>query len=631
MRFCPEDANEGVTTSTTSGGERGEPARSRRRFRARVLGLALLTLLTGCAYFNTFYFARKYYDQAETLRESSSTDKLPVDAIRKYEKAILQCKKVLNFHADSRWVDDALFLMGASYYGKAEYDSALRTFDGLLEGFPESDFLARAHYYKGLCFYEEGRFGQMQTAFNTAMEIDPEFEYRDDILFTLARTAEEEGDRDEAIVEYRRLIGMFPGKGRAEDALLEIGRLYYDGGIFDSALVAYEGLAETTKDEERFQQATLARARSLIRLGRADEAIDHLVRYLPSRQQIQAERGNEWPAQVKLALAQAYNAQDRHEEAIEELREVIEFYKASPYATEAQYQIGYTYESYMDSLQAAETAYDDATRLSSQSSFRDLARTRLANVRKLISLSSEVTPSGDKDSDRKGEAALEIAELYYFAERKIDEALEQYERVIEEFGDTPSGPKAAYAIGWIHLKDKEDPVAAEQAFREVVFEFPASDQARKAIDLLIEEDADTTGLRAALVEPAPPEPEGSPADSLDAASDSLGLVADSLGLGADSLRAVMDSLGALPDSLLSRVGRDSPMSRRDSLRAAREEALSIRADSLRRSLDPSSPDSSGAAVRREVEFQRSRPTVPLKPPRPEAPDTTATKGVKDTP
>lgn len=585
--------------------------------RVRLAALLGLLFFTGCAYFNTFYFARKYYDQAEKLRETSASDKLPVDAIRKYEKAIFQCKKVLNFHADSRWVDDAVFLMGASYYGKAEYDSALRTFDGLLEGFPGSDFVARAHYYKGLCFHEREDYEEMELAFRAALDADPEFERRDDILFTLARTAEEQGDRNKAVSEYRVLIRTYPGKVRAEDALFEIGRLYFDAGVFDSSLIAYEELVATTKDEERFQQATLAMSQSLVRLGRPEEAIRQLERHLPSRQEIEAERGNDWPARVKLSLAQALNAQDRHDEAIEQLREIVELYRSSPYATEAQYQIGYTYESYMDSLSAAELAYDEATKMSSQSSFRDLARTRLGNVKKLITLSSEVTPAGDQDLERKAEAALQIAELYYFTERKIDQAVAQYERVVAEFPETRSAPKAAYALGWIRLREREDRDGGVSAFRDVVFDFPASEQARSAIDILIEEEADTTGLRAALVEPAPVEV-SAPVDSLH------------LTLPADSLQAWADSTGEplaspWPDSLHQGAGIDSmAWAREDSVRA---DGRSSRADSLRALYAEPAADSVGGEERRQIDFRRSRPTAPRTPPQPVPSDSSANRGV----
>lgn len=569
----------------------------------RALILLILLGSSGCAYYNTFYFAKKYYSQGERGREASTSEEITSpEASRRYDQAIAQCRKVLNFHAGSRWADDALYLMGASYYGKASYDSALIVFDDLERTFPNSKFVEDAIYKSGLCQYERGNYLEMEEEFAKVMALNPDFEHEDDILYTLARRAEKEGDRSSAVRSYRRLVDRYPGSARAEDGLSEIGRLYFEAEEYDSAHIAYEELVAKTKDETNYQEGQLQLAQSLIRLGRADEAIQRLQDQIPRNLHEGKTEEIEFAARVRIALAQAYNRAGAHEEALRSLRVVLDDHRETASAGEAAYLVGYTYESYLDSLPAAEKAYEEAASMSSRaSSFRDLARDRLTNLKRLIALSGEASEEGDADMEKAAEAALKIAELQYFSQDEVTEALGQYQRVLDQFPESRTAPRAAYAIAWIHLHEEDLPSdTAMVRLRDLVSEYPASDQARAAIDLLQSAGGDTVGLRSLLVQ-ADPETVAVPFS----ATDSLGMV-DSLGMPVDSLGMPIgaDSLGAVPDSL--RIG----LGPRDRLRPDRRRFVDedgVPSDSLDeiRSVPADSPPGSSGPDSAGVERTRA--------------------------
>ncbi|MEZ4653216.1 MAG: tetratricopeptide repeat protein [Candidatus Eisenbacteria bacterium] len=479
---------------------------------------------------------QEYYAQGERARESSTSEELTSpEAVRRYDLAIAQCRKVLNFHAKSRWADDALYLMGASYYGKAAYDSALIVFGDLQRTFPKSKFIDDAIYRSGLCHYERGDYDQMAVEFEEVLQRDPDFEHEDDILYTLARKAEKEGDRPAAVASYRRLVDRFPGSSRAEDGLLQIGRLYFEGEAYDSSLAAYEELVAHTKDQKNYQEGQLQLAQCLMRLGRSEEAIDRLEDQIPRNLHEGRSEEAEYAARVRIVMAQALNRIGEHDRALAQLREVLDKQRDTASAGEAAYLVGYTYESYLDSLGAAETAYEEASKMSARaSSFRDLARDRLNNLRRLISLSGQAQDTGDSGSEKAAEAALKIAELQYFSQNEVATALGQYQKVIDQFPETKMAARADYAIGWIQLHDEEvPPDTAFARLRGVVRRHPESTQARAAIDLIQGAGGDTTGLRALLVDVVP----DTVAVEVDA--DSLGAMADSSAFG--------DSLG-LPGS-----------------------------------------------------------------------------------
>lgn len=163
----------------------------------------------------------------------------------------------------------------------------------------------------------------------------------------------------------------------------------------------------------------------------------------------------------------------------------------------------------MDSLGLAETAYEVAAKMSVRSTFKDLARERLVVLKRLIALSktTDVDSGEDGAAEKKAEAALKIAELYYFSRKEVDEARDHYRGVVSEYPETSIAPRAAYGLAWLGLREEPfDSLGAYDAFRDVVRDYPASSQARSAIDVLGTAERDTVGLAALLIEPEP-EPE----------------------------------------------------------------------------------------------------------------------------
>ena len=113
---------------------------------------ALAPLLVGCstmgnfkAYYNTFYNAElayeRGYETVENKDEPIETDLyLPLfvrpsgsTGSRDFEAAILKSADVLRNHGDTKWVDDALLLIGKSYFYQENIVGALEKFREVIE------------------------------------------------------------------------------------------------------------------------------------------------------------------------------------------------------------------------------------------------------------------------------------------------------------------------------------------------------------------------------------------------------------------------------------------------------------------------------------------------------------------
>jgi TolA-binding protein len=282
---------------------------ARRAGRWGALILCAAVLSTSCAYFNTFYHAKKYYAKAQEAQQKSRSDKLSPEAAANYDKAIEKCAKVIMQHGGG-WragIDEALFLMGASYYGKKEYETAIKKFDELVFNYPESDHVPEALFYTGLSYHRMRNYPTATRIFARLVREYPDFDRKDEILLTAAEGLELEFDYRSALREYRQILEESGTREVREKALERMGKIYFDEGEYDSALVAYQDLANTTRDDELYFEAQLNVGACLVRLGENGDALDIYHRVLPE----DAER-NENGGRVWLAMAEAENRRGRY-------------------------------------------------------------------------------------------------------------------------------------------------------------------------------------------------------------------------------------------------------------------------------------------------------------------------------
>jgi tetratricopeptide (TPR) repeat protein len=130
--------------------------------------LVVLLLATGCVYFNTFYNAQRIFGQAEkarrkelaeaALRQAEDTVPLSTPTRQLYESVAKKASRVLEKYPQNDRVDDALFMLGRSFYWQQDYLSAVRSFSELEAGFPKSEFVGRARYWRALSLEGQGQY-----------------------------------------------------------------------------------------------------------------------------------------------------------------------------------------------------------------------------------------------------------------------------------------------------------------------------------------------------------------------------------------------------------------------------------------------------------------------------------------
>src|SRR4030067_1795664 len=181
------------------------------RFRNRsslVIGGSLfLLILTGCAsfraYYNTFYLAEKTFQMAEDNRLKSKSEKANPTVLKLYEEAIAKASKLLTFYPKSKYVDDALLIIGKSYYYMGEYSKAERKFQEIATGFPKGGLVSEANYFLGASYFKLNLLSDAAVVWQTILQDEKQKKFHKDALFSLANLRYESKEYDEAVKMFR--------------------------------------------------------------------------------------------------------------------------------------------------------------------------------------------------------------------------------------------------------------------------------------------------------------------------------------------------------------------------------------------------------------------------------------------
>ncbi|HHE46602.1 MAG TPA: outer membrane protein assembly factor BamD, partial [Bacteroidetes bacterium] len=115
--------------------------------------LVLVGLLSGCAYYNYFYNAKKYYNEAEKSRITGNEDRAKAGGRRSssgYDKCIESAGRMLEYHPNSRWEDDALLLLAKAYYRVENYRKSIKKVNELIQKYPDSELVLEGLLWKGM-------------------------------------------------------------------------------------------------------------------------------------------------------------------------------------------------------------------------------------------------------------------------------------------------------------------------------------------------------------------------------------------------------------------------------------------------------------------------------------------------
>jgi TolA-binding protein len=367
--------------------------------------VASLLVMAGCsvgeflgAYFNTYYNAQRAFSEAElellNAQDPKRSEKgyltpyvVPAGAKTKFTSVIEKCSKLLQYHPESNFVDDALMMIGKSYYYQNENQSAERKFRELIEGQPTSDLVPEARLLLANTLYRSGNVdgareaarkivGAEEDAFEpvirsraalliATIELDAKnYQGALDGYATAAKYADTSEDRFSARMRMAEMFVLLKNDQRAGES--------------------YSLAEEDAADYLTEYRAKLGRARELAAVGDHEEALSQLEDLLSN------SNNKDMYGEIEFEIGNTYRLMGDTERAVDQYHYVDTAYARTEFSARALYELGLLYEKQLLKYDSARVAYARGRTSAGQAPIAASLTVRSEAMNRYASLRSEV-------------------------------------------------------------------------------------------------------------------------------------------------------------------------------------------------------------------------------------------------
>ncbi len=454
----------------------------------------LLCLSSGCVYFNTFYNAKRRFDEAEKQRLKAEENPNDLSARRTagdiYSQAITKASAILDLHPDSKYVDDSLMIIGKAEFWREHYLEALRKFAELQSNFPKSELLEESHLWEGRAYWKMGQYADARRILLDLAREGRSF-FADQAAFALLEVEMEQKDYSSVIKEGEELLThLRTGKLRA-GIYQKIGGAQVALARFDVAEEALRNVLKHAPSPRMEYEARTSLGAILEARGVFAKARDLYAGMLRMKH---LKRGFE--ADIRLNLARTLFRTGQEDEAYRLCKGVTEGFPRTPQAAMAYYQMGLIAQRQNRKPEETKELFRKAQQEDRNAPAYELARQRQEDLEALERYLQKIA----SDSTGALDTVFDLAELYRQRLNEPDSALVAYRRVAEKDTTKDLGPKAMYAIGWIYTEVKQDSASAREAFASLVRNYPGTAYAEAAASWLHDGTVSNEAARARFLE-----------------------------------------------------------------------------------------------------------------------------------
>ncbi len=466
--------------------------------------LAFACVIFGCAYYNTFYNARKAFEEGERIRLNQQTPdgSIPPLAVASYELAIENAGLVLRDHPGSSLVDDALVLIGDARAIQGQHLQAISRYEQVLRLFPDSELVAHCLFSLGRSHFGAGDPVQADELLDRFIREYPGSDRSSEAYMLRGEIAFDSGRYEEAVTRFEAFLATHPGDDRQAEALYYIARSRLELSRFDGARDLFEQVIGQARTKKLRYQAGFMMGESLRRQGVHSAALEVYESLLEQRDYAR------YRPEVMLAMAACQAGLGDVEAAVYRYVTVVsEFENDRDYDAEVSQAMYELAELYRNSgrLEFAERYYADALRKSPRDywvgneaerknlAIRELRRLNDNLENMLNALASMKAREDDGPNHASNVAGLaenvvgirfQLAEHYLFQLDMADSAVSQYRSIEIESGDPSIAAKAAFARAWVLDEVAGDPARANSVYDTITERYPGTDHAVEAAIVL---------------------------------------------------------------------------------------------------------------------------------------------------
>ena len=484
--------------------------------------LALLAATASCAYYNTFYLARKYYLKA-TDGQPYEVDRDGTTQRQNYSKSGEYCKKVLGVYPKSKWVDDAYLMWARTFLGIDDPLKAVAMLEEFQDRYPKSELRPDAEFFLGLAFRQARKHEQALAAFDEFLLQAPKHELasyawyeRSKALISLRRFGEAAESATKAMTGSKRTALMDRALRQRAEALFQKGDFVAAQADFNTmgsrALTDEERLRFLLREVDCLESSRrYGDARDLLRdtrshtlpppplpepprVGNSSAGNSGLPQGQPPPNYVRTPEQERY-GRLTVRMGGVELLDGKVDPAVTFYRSVIADYPRSQLAAEAQYRVGYAFETGADDFTRARTEYAKVKEQVGVSQFAQQADLRLENLDRIERYR---TAAGADSVARKAEARFLTAEHYLYSLDRPERALEEYRAIVDSVKLPSIQARALNAQAWVLARKLDRKQAADSLLWKVVRDYPETEGQLAARDYL---EAEGVTVPANLIVP----------------------------------------------------------------------------------------------------------------------------------
>lgn len=351
-------------------------------------------------YFNTYFMASSDYDEAYNLYRTSTvasfnrrldslniTPPISNDIKDKLNKVIERASKVIQLHKNSKYLDDAVLLIGKSYFLLGDYLQAERKFNEFLTNLSASSLYDEAMYYLGVTKMKLGKTEEADIILKNIVSTAKDREVRSEAAGQLGISSFVKKNYKDAIDYFRQSIEYTKdndNKALKQFILARIFSLYEP----EKAAKEFERVLDFTSDFDLVFYARLNHAKSLDKdkqYAKANEELEKLRRKYREQP--------EYKQLAELEIANNLYAQKKYKEALTSYFDVIIDYPSTVTSSDAYYYLAKHYETVENSYLKALVNYKKAAEENQGSDFITYSKKKADVFKRYFELHSKIDSS----------------------------------------------------------------------------------------------------------------------------------------------------------------------------------------------------------------------------------------------
>ncbi|MFH2053165.1 MAG: tetratricopeptide repeat protein [bacterium] len=438
--------------------------------------LVLAVVLAGCAKYNTYFNAKRAFDNAEhvrneALRKHQDPPKPGGQQKNDYEEAIRKAQKILDDYPGHGLTDDALFLQAKAYHRLESYRMSIRKLDLLFTNFPASEYLEESLYIQGLNHLLIGSLPRSQEYLDRLAKKFPESRFQAETRKVTGDNAYALENWEAAAASYREYLAQETGVREPDRIGLKLATCYWELERYEEAARVLDTVAGSEESTEIDFQARLLSARVHVKLGEY-ALVDDLVAGLKPEAGIYRSEG-----MVALVEAENFIAQGRGEDASPVLENMPLEWQTPAVKARAADILGYELLR-RGQWEDAKVQFQEALRQKDE--LDDLERTRRLNEDLNDYLAAEAALK-DAQGDRAPRLRVLQANALLFGLGRPGQAAALYQQAAADTAaDSTDAARALYGAMLAYRDHLAQPDSAEMFAQELQRRYPDSPQAFEA-------------------------------------------------------------------------------------------------------------------------------------------------------